>query len=103
MIVTFCFIVAKETLLALAEEAIRSFKKSMRSSIFDVSKRSKLSRPPGRGAGMDDLRSLGCDERDAMDALDGPADGGSLRSPGVRAPFGAGRRIGGEGSEGARE
>lgn len=34
----------------------------MRSSMFSVSNRAKLSRPPGSGGGTEDLRNFGCEE-----------------------------------------
>ena len=95
MTLTFRFIFSSETWFATAEVAIKSLRNAMRSSMLDVSNRAKLRRPPGSGAGREERRSLGCVARDAREALSllGPeGDEASFRSPGVRAPFTAGRR-----------
>ncbi len=89
---------SRETLLAEAEVEMRSWRKATREEMSEVSKRAKLSRPPGRGGGREVGRSLGWELREER------GGGMEARIPGVSAPLTVGRRgSGGQWSEGEEE
>lgn len=68
----------------------------MSPSMLDVSNRSKLSRPPGKGGGTEERRKSGCDE---IDPLSFPfpflAAASCIKTLGVSAPLTTGFRVSG--------
>jgi len=67
--------------------------------MLDVSKRSKLSSPPGSGGGTDDLRRSGCDEIDPLSfPLPFRAAASCIKTLGVKAPLTTGFRVSGCGA-----
>ena len=65
----------------------------MSASMFDVSNRAKLSRPPGNGGGTEDLLSSGCDDIDPLSfPLPFRSAASCINTLGVSAPLTTGLR-----------